>query len=191
MSKDPAPVPSGQELQEAIEAAAEKAIAVLFQSHPERFYYCALITSGYAHPPVLTAWSTEALDREAAKRAEPDARGWLEWSYGESPYFVYGDEHFGEVKRLFSQRPEIRAGMPDAEWQEEYELRLRAMEAAMKRLDAKGLFGTGEERLRVVINVEVMPPDYTNTQRALRLNPKEALTVWLREVAEPVPDAAC
>lgn len=34
---------------------------------------------------------------------------------------------------------------------------------------------------------EVMPPDYTNTERALRLNPPSALTGWLAEAAEPVP----
>jgi hypothetical protein len=69
---------------------------------------------------------------------------WLEWSYGESPYFT--------------------------------------------RLNAKGLFGKGKERLGIVINAEVMPPDYTNTQRALRLNPRDALTAWLREMAEPLPE---
>ncbi len=190
MEENSKPVPSGQELAEAIEEAAEKAVKDLFHSHLERFYYCSLITSGHAHPPVLTAWPIEALDREAAKRTEPDARQWLVWSYGESPYFEYGGEYFGEVNRLFLDRPEMRAGMPDAEWQEEYELRLQAMEAAMKRLDAKGLFGCGEARLRIVVNVEAVPPDYTNTQRALRLNPNEALRVWLRDIAEPVPGTA-
>lgn len=29
-----------------------------------------------------------------------------------------------------------------------------------------------------------MPPDYTNTEIALRLNPQEALTEWLEEIAE-------
>ena len=39
-------------------------------------------------------------------------------------------------------------------------------------------------RLGIVINVEVMPPDYTNTERALRLNPRQALDAWLAEAAE-------
>ena len=58
------------------------------------------------------------------------------------------------------------------------------MEKAMANLDKEGLFGVGNQRLGIVINAEVMPPDYTNTERALRLNPREALTVWLEEVAE-------
>lgn len=45
----------------------------------------------------------------------------------------------------------------------------------MHRLDSSGLFGHGEKRLAMIINAEFMPPDYTNTQRALRLNPPEAL----------------
>ena len=55
-------------------------------------------------------------------------------------------------------------------------------------LDNEGLFGTGEQRLKIVINVEVMPPNYGNTLRALRLNPREALNTWLEEIAEEEPD---
>jgi len=73
-------------------------------------------------------------------------------------------------------------------WASEYEIRLRAMEAAIARLDAEGLFGSGPDRLRIVVNVEVMPPDYTNTVRAQRLNPQEALTTWLHEASERAPD---
>src|SRR5262245_32992064 len=59
--------PSEEDLTDAIEAAAERAITALFHDHPEHFYYCSLITTGEAHPPTLTAWSEEALDRETAK----------------------------------------------------------------------------------------------------------------------------
>ncbi|MBQ5560883.1 MAG: DUF4303 domain-containing protein, partial [Lachnospiraceae bacterium] len=52
--------------------------------------------------------------------------------------------------------------------------------------DAKGIFGRGKQRLDIVINAEFMPPDYTNTERALRLNPKEALYEWLEEIAEEI-----
>ena len=61
---------------------------------------------------------------------------------------------------------------------------MSAMEEAMARLDQAGLFGTGSKRAHIVINVEVMPPDYTNTERAKRLNPPEALVDWLKEAAE-------
>ena len=54
----------------------------------------------------------------------------------------------------------------------------------MHNLDMNGMFGQGEQRLGIVINAEFMPPDFTNTERALRLNPKEALEEWLEEIAE-------
>ena len=37
-----------------------------------------------------------------------------------------------------------------------------------------------------MINVEVVPPDHTNTERAIRLNPPEAITQWLADAAEPL-----
>ncbi len=46
------------------------------------------------------------------------------------------------------------------------------MEKAMVRLDATSIFGKGNERESIYINVEVIPPDHTNTERAKRLNPK-------------------
>ncbi len=54
----------------------------------------------------------------------------------------------------------------------------------MINLDEKGLFGTGDERLNVVVNAEIMPPEYSNTERALRLNPMESLKEWLIEATE-------
>ncbi|WP_416638899.1 DUF4303 domain-containing protein [Pseudomonas sp. OHS18] len=52
------------------------------------------------------------------------------------------------------------------------------------RLDEHGVFGSGQARERLAINLEVMPPDRTNTERALRLSPPPALTQWLAEPAE-------
>lgn len=182
--------PSEKDLADAIEEAAGRAIAALFSEHPsEHFYYCALITSGEAHSPTLTAWSTEALDRELQQSKSPEeARWWLEWSYGESPYFCSGQEHFERVNRLFSERPPIDARrMSEAEIESEFQLRIRSMETAMSTLDSRGLFGSGPRRLEIVVNVEVMPPDFGNTERALRLNPLAAIEKWLKEVAEPSP----
>ena len=174
------PAPSEEELIDVIETAAESAITALFREHPEHFYYCSLITTGEAHPPTLTAWSEEALDREVAKGR---SREELRWSYVDSPYFCYGEEFFGEARRLFTERPPMDSASVDR-WNEEYNFRLRCMEEAMKILDNKGLFGEGEKRKNIIINVEVMPPDYTNTERARRLNPSESLTEWLATVAE-------
>ena len=54
----------------------------------------------------------------------------------------------------------------------------------MAKVDAEGLFGAGRERLGIVVNAVVMPPDHSNVVRATRLNPKEALDEWLQEAAE-------
>lgn len=56
------------------------------------------------------------------------------------------------------------------EFNAEYNLRLEAMEAAMKRLDQEGIFAINQERDDVIILVEVMPPDYANTERAYKMN---------------------
>ena len=56
----------------------------------------------------------------------------------------------------------------------------------MSTLDEQGVFGMGARRKCMLINAEVMPPDYTNTLRALRLNEKDDIKVWLQEAAEDV-----
>lgn len=72
------------------------------------------------------------------------------------------------------------------ERQREVQVRINSMEKVMHNLDVKGMFGRGKQRLDIVINAEFMTPDYTNTERALRLNPQEALNEWLEEIAEDI-----
>ena len=178
--------PSEEELIDAIADAARQAIGALFRDHPGDFYYCTLVTTGEAHPPTLAAWSHQSLEAAVAEASEPDALESIKWSYADSPFLCFGDEYFSAVKQLFAQRPEMDYMAPEDEWDQEYELRLRAIEAAMARLDAEGLFGSGEQRNGIVVLVEVMPPDGSNTLRAIRLNPERALKAWLNEAAEPV-----
>ena len=173
--------PSEDELVDAVEDAAGRAAMELFEKTQESFYYVSLITSGEACAPCLVAWSHEALQRVTRGSARLTYE--LKWSYADSPYFDWGHEYFEGVRRLFGLRPQLDFAAP-VQWDLEHELRLRAMEKAMLRLDRRGLFGSGEQRQSVVINVEVMPPDYTNTERALRLNPRGALPEWLETVAE-------
>tara|TARA_B100001750_G_scaffold218125_2_gene204005 strand:- start:4137 stop:4616 length:480 start_codon:yes stop_codon:yes gene_type:complete len=151
----------------------------------ERFYYYALITTGEAHPPEPVAWSEESLLRVAG-HSEEEAR-LLRWSYADSPYYGFMRDEFAHVRALFDLRPAMMAdgGAVDCEyWDTEFSLRLSAMEYAMSKLDGEGFFGEGDARMDMVINVEVMPPDYTNVLRALRLNPIGALNRWLDEAAE-------
>lgn len=60
------------------------------------------------------------------------------------------------------------------------------MEEALHRCDMKGIFSLNQARSEIMINVEVLPPDYTNTIRAKELNPIESIQIWLKEAAETV-----
>lgn len=167
-----------------IEKAAGMAFQQLF-SNNENYYYCSLITTGEALSPFIVAWSHEALERYLSENnCDESDIGFIKWSYADSPYLDFGGEYFSRVKELFLQRPEINYSTSEKEWGKEFELRLNSMEKAMANLDKKGLFGRGNIRNGVVINVEVIPPDYGNTLRAIRLNPEESLLEWLEEVAE-------
>lgn len=178
-------IPKQSDLTNVITSAARMAFSSLFQQHPGKYYYCSLITTGEAHSPVVAAWSEEALAAATAEMDDPnEAAAELKWSYADSPFYCYGEEFFQRVNELFQERPQLTYVETKEEWESEYQLRVDAMEAAMAQLDSEGIFGTGKDRLETVVLVEVMPPDSTNTERAKRLNPPEALTEWLEEAAE-------
>ncbi len=167
---------SESQLEEGVYIASKKAIASLFSSNDHRFYYCCLITTGEAHSPLLSAWSYEAL--EEACKSEQCVPAEVKWSYADSPFCFFGEHYFEDLKALFNERPAVSSS------NNEYSIRLHAMESALGKLDSEGIFGLGEERNSIYINVEVMPPDYTNTERAVRLNPQNAIQQWLEEAAE-------
>ncbi|WP_229421919.1 DUF4303 domain-containing protein [Massilia aquatica] len=180
-------MPSAAEMSSAIEIATRSALEQLFNTVPESFYYCVLITTGEGLAPCLAAWSWEALER-AAGQSDAQARQWLQWSWGDSPYLAYGDEFFGPVKDLFLKRDAMMRLRTDEESARELDVRLACMAKALANLDAQGLFGSGERRSAILISAEVSPPDYTNTERAVLLNPAGALLDdWLRDCAEPPP----
>ena len=56
----------------------------------------------------------------------------------------------------------------------------------MIQLDAEGLFSVNQNRDDIIVLVEVMPPDYTNTERAYRMNSKESkiFNDWIEEASE-------
>lgn len=170
-----------KEIAEAIAKAVEITYRKLCANFPENYYYITLITSGEADPPMFSAWSDEALKREALLSSYEDPEFYLKWSAVESPYYGYGEENFGAVRELFSQRPAMSTSMTKEQWRHEYDLRLSAMEDALHDLDETGLFGTGATRDRLVVCVEVLPPDSTNTERVRRLNPPAATAIWLTE----------
>ena len=169
--------PSQAELVEAVTVATRAAATELFQEYPDdHFNYFSLTTPGEGLSPTITAWSNEALDQAVEDAGDdPSARPELKWSYADSPFYGYGDQHFDGVRRLFDALDGAKAN----------ERKMDAMVQALKRLDQEGVFGRGPKRDGMVLNVEYMPPDHSNVERARLLNPPAALTDWLKEAAEP------
>lgn len=165
-------------LYKATRAAFEK----LFETK-EHFYYCTLTTTGDGLTPVISAWSEEALEREAD--GDEDVKYDIEWSYADSPYYAWEYDTFEEVTDLLDERPKM-SDMSADEWEEELELRLDVMEEVMRKLDEEGLFSLTQDRGDIVIGAEIMPPDESNTERVSRLNDEdsEMFCRWLEEVAE-------
>ena len=159
---------------------AVKAILTDLFSNKERYYYITLATDGGAHTPCISAWSYEALYRSNEEQEK------IKWSYADSPYCCWKQERFEKAEKLLSSRKNIW-DLDAQEFETEYQLRFEAMEMAMNRLDQEGIFGINQKRNDVVVLVEVMPPDYTNTARAYRMNSTNSkiFSEWLQEVAEP------
>lgn len=165
--------------------AAKAAFTQLFSNHRENYYYCSLITTDEARCPAIVAWSYEALNRiKLAENLDDDDLLDYKWSYADSPYYAYAHHCFDGVRKQFESKSLIDENASDEVIESKIKLRMESMEIAMRMLDEDGLFGEGKVREGIVINVEIMPPDHTNTERAMRLNPSEALKEWLSEAAE-------
>ncbi|MET9278938.1 DUF4303 domain-containing protein [Streptomyces anthocyanicus] len=95
--------------------------------------------------PALSAWSAEALAAESERQGCAPLD--LKWSYADSPFCCYGEAHLEPVRPLFEARGDL-FDLPDDAADAEFELRPRAMETAVARLDAEGVFGTGADRHR-------------------------------------------
>lgn len=163
----------------------------------ESFYYCALITTGEAHCPHVTAWSYEALERTARDRStqnpntygnQEQAKAIIKWMYAESPYVAYNyEENFTKAAALFQSLPspfDADIDEDEAEIEARYDFRLSAMEEALKQLDREGIFAQNQPRSQVYINVETVYPDHTDKARALRLNNPDHLTTWFEEAGQ-------
>jgi hypothetical protein len=173
------------ELSNAIAKATRAAYEQLIREHEGDYYYFVLATTWDGTVPAVSAWSREALSTAVQSCEDRVEAEWgLKWSYADSPFFCFGDQYFDEVRRLIELRPDMRKLRGEAR-NRELSLRVDAMVEAMKFLESEGLFGTGERRNRIFINVEINPPDSTNTARAEFLNPMDARKEWIEEMAEP------
>jgi len=150
----------------------------------EDFYFIVLVTTGEGRGPLLAARSTQELARAAA--TDPQYAEWTKWSYADSAYCDIGASHFSPIASRLASRPGID-DLDGVDWEIELHTRVQLMEDALAKLDEEGLFSRNQPRERVLVNVELIPPDASNTQRARRLNTPEnlALAAWLTEAAEP------
>lgn len=175
-------------LYEKLIKAVRAAFTGLFEKHNEEFYYCTLITDGEGNGPFISAWSKEALnkyimDEEISKEEELDYK----WSYADSPYCAYGWEYFKDVEDyIIKNKPSCDCDIND--WNIWTNSVIDTMEKVLMDLDKQGLFGVGDKRKGIVLNAEIMPPDYTNTLRALRLNDEGDIKDWLEEIAEELDE---
>lgn len=170
-----------KDLTEEIYIAVKRILMDLYNNN-EHYYYITLVADGGANTPCISAWSYEALNRSSSDEEEKEM---LKWLYADSPYCCWKQEEFDRVEELLRGRKDIW-DLNEEEFCMEYEKRFAAMEAAMKWLDEEGLFAVDQERIDVVVLVEVMPPDYTNTERAYRMNNRNSkiFDEWLEKVAE-------
>lgn len=165
--------------------ASRNAFLELF-TNGEKYYYLSLITTEEGFPPVISAWSWEALNREFIRYAKSDRDHYIndiKWSYADSPYFNFGERYFDKVKSIFNERPSI-INLDCLNWESELLIRVKCMEIAMKRLDGEGIFEMNQLRKDVCILVEIMPPQTITTEIALRLNDPINIKDWLNQAAE-------
>lgn len=173
-------IQEGTRLDSALLDALRCATTMLAQATTgERFYCFALLTTGLSGAPVFAALSEESLDAVAGD--DESLRSDLRWSHADSPYYCFADSCFAQVASVFEERQQL--SLRDAD--RETDFRIAAMVRAMRRGDEEGLFGDSRREGRAMINVEVVPPDYTNVARARALNPPEVIVAWLAEAAEP------
>ncbi|MDE7308825.1 MAG: DUF4303 domain-containing protein [Lachnospiraceae bacterium] len=163
---------------------AIRTILLDLMKNKEHYYYITLVSDGLANTPYISAWSMEALERE--KENGEEELEMIKWSDVDSPYCMWKQENFKEVEALLYARGSIL----DMDFEKECELRYSAMEQAMKTLDSEGIFALNQSREDVIVLVEVMSPDYTNTERAYRLNNPDTkiFAEWLAEAAEEKED---
>ena len=157
---------------------AIRSILLNLMKNKEHYYYITLVSDGLANTPCISAWSLEALER--AKEDGEEEIDMIKWSYAESPYCAWLQENFVEVEALLNARFKFRGS------EREYYLRYSAMEEAMRVLDHEGIFALNQNREDVIVLVEVMSPDWTNTERAYRMNNPHTkiFAEWLEEAAE-------
>jgi hypothetical protein len=186
-------MPADTVLSAALADAARRAFTQVRAAHPAEEFYCfALFTSADAGGIEPTCNGEQGL-REAAQDYV-DADGGtlatrlaeLRWSPADSPYHLFGDEHFAEVQRLHA-RPDPYELDDDAA-EAEVQARLEACFDALAQLDGEGFFGRGAQRDGVLVTVlQGDQSDRSRLRNARRLNPSTAVERLVGDLQIPEP----
>ena len=167
-------------------------------AHPKNKFYCfAFYTNGEFNYVVLTASTYEGLDNvsQEYKKKTPykamsieDLRLALKWSPCDSPLH-------GAAEDVLTAHDPLMQGVAaeldrrfdledDGKSFDEFAAEVRTCFAkALKRIDAEGVFGRGDERKKVVVNL--LMGDQTDEDRigfAERVNPSESVKMLKQDL---------
>ncbi|MCI0641977.1 MAG: DUF4303 domain-containing protein [Gemmataceae bacterium] len=168
------------------------------EAHPKDKFYCfAFYTNGEMNYVGVTASTYEGLDKvaEEYKKKPPykamsieDLRLDLKWSPCDSP--LHGDAE-NDLTALDSSMQAVAAELyrrfdlkDDGKSFKEFEAQVRGCFAnALKRIGAEGVFGSGDERKKVVANL--LMGDQSDEDRigfAARVNPAESVQMLKQDL---------
>jgi hypothetical protein len=132
----------------------------------EQFYIFALYTCGDLAYVIPTSSTEEGLTVAAQKYSTikyyqgfsiEQLRERLRWSPCDSPLHTNGEEYFAEVNDFVAKVPVILDAIPTEEsWQEFNSFVDRFIDVCitvLKQLDDEGVFGEGEQRSSIVLNI--------------------------------------
>lgn len=156
------------DLVEALARATRRALVEVREENSGEICTVALVTSGEMLRPYL------CVTRHGPER----------WNLAEEPNAVVADHHFASAANVWDARGGL-FDRGDEEIDAEFALRQASMEQALRCLDVEAEFGRGPARDRILLLVEVMPPDPDVAGAARRLNPDGSLLAcWLAEASE-------
>ncbi len=178
--------------------ASQRAFSAVQHDHPnETFYAFALYKSPLLQSIVPTSNSEEGLERVRAKyKHNYAARGRkyddyrhkaLRW---ETPadwfYHLYNREAFDPVNSQLLETGYLGDVLEFDDFLQLLSYAHDIMCRALTRLDSEGLFGTGAQRNRVIINV-VMSDEGPLLENVQRLNPPDAIAWYKADLDKLYP----
>ena len=194
MPKSPPRKPSPAALRDAFLADLPGVWESFFEKYPHQTPY-AFVLAGREHPVELTAHvlTEEGLTKVATRYVNDgyyddldEARDSLRYSVDDSPWFYEREGRLPAVDALWNPHAD------DTDDVTGYRLLAPAAMEALKRLDAKELFGTGRTRQRLLLAVITAETeeDWTGTS-AKKLNPPAVYERFERQTKVEGVHAGC